>query len=97
MIDVVERPYGAGALMTVFTIVTEASKASSLPLIVVTAATPAVETDIPNSRDDGSHYRPPPITPLIVAELPTCQKTFLAWAPLIRRILSGADGVPTVR
>jgi len=41
------RPHGAGALMTVFTSVTEAPKASSLPLIVVTVATPAVETEIP--------------------------------------------------
>ena len=33
--------------MTVFTMVIAAFKASSLPLIVVTAATPAVETEIP--------------------------------------------------
>jgi hypothetical protein len=38
-------PYGT--LMTVFTMVTDASKASSLPLIVVIAATPEVETEIP--------------------------------------------------
>ena len=32
--------------MTVFTMVTDADKASTLPLIVVTVATPAVETVI---------------------------------------------------
>ena len=36
-----------GTLMTVFTIVTDAFKSSSLPLIVVIAATPAVETEMP--------------------------------------------------
>jgi hypothetical protein len=36
-----------GTLMTVFTIVTDAFKSRSLPLTVVTAATPAVETEIP--------------------------------------------------
>jgi len=41
------KPYGAGTVMTVFTMVIAAFKASSLPLIVVTAATPAVETEIP--------------------------------------------------
>jgi hypothetical protein len=33
--------------MTVFTIVDDAFKASTLPLIVVTAATPGLETVIP--------------------------------------------------
>ena len=41
------KSYGAGTVMTVFTMVIAAFKASSLPLIVVTAATPAVETEIP--------------------------------------------------
>jgi hypothetical protein len=36
-----------GTLMTVFTIVDDAFKASILPLIVVTAATPGLETVIP--------------------------------------------------
>jgi hypothetical protein len=40
-------PYGAGVLMTVFTRVVDAPKASSLPLIVVIATTPGVETEIP--------------------------------------------------
>jgi hypothetical protein len=39
--------YGAGTLMTVFTMVTDAPKASTLPLMVVTAATPGLETVIP--------------------------------------------------
>ena len=37
----------------------------------------------------------PPPAPLIVAALLTCQKTFLAWAPLIRITLRGAES-PTV-
>lgn len=36
-----------GTLMTVLTSVVEAVKASTLPLIVVTAATPGLETVIP--------------------------------------------------
>ena len=39
----------------------------------------------------------PPPAALIVAALPTCQKTFLAWAPLIRMTLRGAPAAPTVR
>jgi hypothetical protein len=38
-------PYGT--LMTVFTMVTDAPKAITLPLMVVTAATPGLETVIP--------------------------------------------------
>jgi hypothetical protein len=37
----------------------------------------------------------PPLAALIVAELPTCQKTFLACAPLVRITLRGVPGSPT--
>lgn len=39
--------YWAGTLMTVLTSVVDAVKASTLPFIVVTAATPGLETVIP--------------------------------------------------
>ena len=38
----------------------------------------------------------PPPAALIVAVLPTCQKTFLACAPLVRMTLRGAPDAPTV-
>ena len=40
-------PYGAGLLMTVLTIVIDPDKESSLPFIVVTVVTPAVEIVAP--------------------------------------------------
>lgn len=45
--ETVLSSYGAGTLMTVFTIVTDALNASSLPSTVLIAAFPAVETEIP--------------------------------------------------
>jgi hypothetical protein len=70
--------YGAGTLMTVFTIVIDGPKDNILPLMVVTAATPTVETEAPAWAMMVPVIVPPPRIPLIVAKLPTCQKTFFA-------------------
>ncbi len=82
--------------MTVFTMVTGPLRTSALPLIVVMALTPAVEMETPACEMMVPTIVPPPITPLIVAAVPTCQYTFLAWAPLTRRTLRLDEGVPTV-
>ena len=81
--------------MTVFTMVTEALRPSARPLSVTNAALPAVENDTPAEAMMVPTMVPPPAA-LMVAELPTCQKTFLACAPLIRMTLRGAPGAPTV-
>jgi hypothetical protein len=41
------KPYGAGTLMTVFTIVTEAPRDIALPFSVTNATLPAVENEAP--------------------------------------------------
>ena len=81
--------------MTVFTKVTDAFNPNALPFIVVIAALPAVETTTPALAMMVPTMVPPPAA-LIVAALPTCQKTFAAWAPLIRITLRGAPAAPTV-
>ncbi len=81
--------------MTVFTNVTEAFSPNALPFSVVIATLPAVENVTPAEAMMVPTMVPPP-APLIVAALPTRQKTFLAWAPLIRITLRGAPGAPTV-
>ena len=70
-------PYGAGTLMRVFTSVTEACRANALPFRVTTATLPAVEVEMPEEAMMVPTMVPPPPA-LIVAWLPTCQKTFLA-------------------
>src|ERR1019366_2490046 len=87
--------YGAGTLITVFTMVTDATSDNALPFSVVIAAFPAVENVTPAEAMMVPTMVPPP-APLIVAALPTCQKTFLACAPLIRMTLRGAPAAPTV-
>src|ERR1035437_5092559 len=59
--------YGAGTLMTVFTMVTDAPRDSTLPLMVVICATPAVETEAPCCAMMVPTIVPPPRLPLIVA------------------------------
>jgi len=83
--------------MTVLTMVTEAPSESSRPLSVVIAAAPAVEIATPDCVMMVPTIVPPPPA-LMVAALPTCQNTFLAWAPLARMMLDGnaAPGPPTV-
>ena len=63
--------------MTVFTSVVEAFSASARPLSVTSATLPAVEKVMPLDAMIVPAMVPPPAA-LIVAELPTCQKTFLA-------------------
>ena len=75
--------------MTVLTTVTDAFRPSALPFSVVIVALPAVENVTPEEAIMVPTMVPPPAA-LIVAALPTCQKTFLAWAPLIRMTLRGA-------
>src|SRR4029077_10843633 len=87
--------HGAGTLITVFTMVTDALSANALPLSVVMAILPAVENVTPEEAMMVPTMVPPP-APLIVAMLPTCQNTFLACAPLTRMPLRGAPGAPTV-
>src|SRR5579859_3520527 len=88
--------YGAGTLMTVLTMVTDALSPSARPFSVTTAALPGVENDTPEDAMIVPTIVPPPAA-LIVAKLPTCQNTFLACAPLTRMMLRGAPGAPTVR
>ena len=63
--------------MTVFTMVTDAARPIALPFSVVIAALPAVENVTPAGAIMVPTMVPPP-APLIVAALPTCQKTFAA-------------------
>jgi hypothetical protein len=70
-------PHGPGMLITVFTIVTDAFSPNALPFSVVIAVLPAVENVTPALAMMVPTIVPPPAA-LIVAELPTCQKTFLA-------------------
>jgi hypothetical protein len=81
--------------MTVFTSVTDAFRPNARPFSVVIVALPAVENVAPAEAIMVPTIVPPP-APLMVAALPTSQKTFLAWAPLIRMTLRGAAGAPTV-
>src|SRR5512133_3568029 len=89
--------YGAGTLMWAFTMVTDACRAKTLPSSVVISVLPAVENEAPEEAIMVPTILPPPAA-LIVAALPTCQKTFLACAPLTRMTLWGnaAPGPPTV-
>jgi hypothetical protein len=72
--------------MTVFTMVTDAARPNALPFSVVIAELPAVENVIPAGAIMVPTIVPPP-APLIVAALPTCQKTFAATAPPVRSTL----------
>ena len=81
--------------MTVLTTVTDAFRPSALPFSVVIAVLLAVENVTPEYAIMVPTMVPPP-APLMVAALPTCQKTFLARAPLIRMTLRGAPAAPTV-
>src|SRR5689334_22475765 len=86
--------------MTVFTMVTEAFKAKALPSSVVQQTWPAVEKEVAADEMMVPTMVPPkPPAALMVAELPTCQKTFLGCAPPARMTLRGAvtPGPPTVR
>src|ERR1035437_7980147 len=88
-------PQGAGTLMTVFTMVTDAFNPSALPFSLVIARLPAVENVTPALAMMVPTMVPPP-APLIVAALPTYQNTFLACAPLIRMMLRGPPAAPAV-
>ena len=72
--------------MVVLTIVTEETNEIALPLSTVCTALPAVERDTPDDAIIVPVITPPP-APLITAELPTYQNTFLACAPLINKTL----------
>ena len=72
--------------MTVSTRVTEAPSDSTLPLRVTTATLPTVENAAPAEEMMVPTIVPPPPA-LIVAAVPTCQNTFLAWAPPARMML----------
>ena len=74
--------------MTVLTIVTEAFRATALPFSVVMVTLPAVENEVAADEMMVPTMVPPPAG-LIVAELPTCQKTFFGWAPPARMTLRG--------
>ena len=63
--------------MTVFTIVTEAFRANALPFSVTITTLPAVENVVAAEEIMVPTMVPPPAA-LIVAALPTCQKTFFA-------------------
>jgi hypothetical protein len=86
-------PYGAGTLMWVFTMVTEAFSPNALPSSVVIPNSPAVEIVTPALAM---------MVPTMLqrfsmrAALPTHQKTFLALAPLVRLMLRGNPGAPMV-
>src|SRR3954463_10241251 len=92
-----DATYGAGTLMTVLTIVTDAPSDSTLPFRVARLTLPTVENDAPACEMMVPTIVPPPAA-LMVAELPTCQNTFLACAPPARMMLCGAatPGPPTV-
>jgi hypothetical protein len=87
--------YVAGTLMTVFTRVTEAFSANALPFSVVIVTLPGVENEVAADEMMVPTMVPPP-PGLMVAELPTCQKTFFGWAPPARMTLRGAPDAPTV-
>ena len=70
-------PYGAGTFTTVFTIVTDAFSPRALPFSVTKSTLPAVENVTPAEAMMVPTMVPPPPA-LIVAALPTCQKTFFA-------------------
>src|ERR1700675_2843476 len=82
------KPYGPGTLMTVSTNVTEAPRDRTLPFKVTTVVLPTVEKAAPACEIIVPTMGPPPAA-LIVAALPTCQKTFFACAPLTRMTLCG--------
>ena len=63
--------------MTVFTIVTEETRDNALPSSVSTLTLPTVENTTPELAIIVPTMVPPPPA-LIVAAVPTCQKTFLA-------------------
>src|SRR5687767_11867445 len=92
---VARAPYGAGTLITVLTIVTEALSASALPFSVVQQGLPGVENVVVAEEMIVPTMVPPPV-PLMVAELPTCQKTFFGCAPPARMTLRGSPALPTV-
>jgi hypothetical protein len=83
--------------MVVFTMVTEETKDIALPLSTVWFAFPAVEKVTPELAIIVPTIVPPPAL-LIVAELPTYQKTFLANPPFIIITLLAPVGpaIPTV-
>ena len=66
--------------MWVFTRVTEAFRPKALPSSVVMMALPPVEVVTPAEAMMVPTMVPPP-PGLMVAALPTCQKTFFGWAP----------------
>ena len=80
-----------------FTSVTGPARHSARPFIVVTAVTPAVDTEIGAWEIMVPTIVPPPNIPLMVAAPPTYQKTFLACAPLSRSTLQLAVGCPPER
>src|SRR5207245_11427345 len=84
-----------GRLRWVLTSVTEAFRARALPFSVVIAALPPVEMLVAADEMIVPTMVPPPAA-LIVAELPTCQKTFFGCAPPARMTLRGAPAAPTV-
>src|SRR3954453_3189041 len=81
--------------MTVLTSVTDAVNARALPFSVVIATTPAVENEVAADEMMVPTIVPPPAA-LMVAALPTCQKTFFGCAPPARITLRGAPAAPTV-
>ena len=81
-----DMSYGAGTLMTVLTMVTDAPKDWTLPFRVTIVVLAAVEITAPAWEMMVPTIVPPPAA-LIVAALPTCQKTFLACAPPARMML----------
>ena len=84
--------------MVVFTIVTDDTNDIALPLSTVCTAFPGVEKVTPEVAIIVPTIVPPP-APLIVAELPTYQNTFLDKAPFISITLLAPVGpaIPTVR
>src|SRR5690606_27078505 len=87
----------AGTLMMVLTTVTDGPSDSARPSSVVMASAPAVEKAWRACEMMVPTMVPPPPA-LMIASEPTCQNTFLAWAPLARITLRGkaAPGPPTV-
>ena len=82
--------------MTVLTSVTDAVKASARPFSVVTVALPEVENEVAAWEMIVPTMVPPPAA-LIIAALPTCQKTFFGCTPPARIMRGGRPGFPTVR
>src|ERR1700694_3436388 len=75
--------------------VTEAFRAKALPFSTVQQGLPAVEKVVAAEEIMVPTMVPPPV-PLMVAALPTCQKTFFGWAPPARMTLRGSPAPPTV-